>query len=78
MSNYLPKKTKDIKGPVAIAELRRAHYIIAILSIAFGIIIGFVSVFEIKFDAALGLIAVILLGLLATVSLGTAFVLGKK
>lgn len=78
MNKFLPKKAKDIKGPVAVAELRRAHYIIAILSVSFAIIIAFVSVFEIQFDAVLGLMAIIMLGLLATVSLGTAFVLGKK
>jgi|GEM_PF-626292 len=78
MNKYLPKKAKDIKGPVAVAELRRAHYIIAILSIAFAIIIAFVSVFEIKFDPALGVMAIILLGVLATISLGTALVLSKR
>jgi len=78
MNIFLPKTAKDIKGAVAIAELRRAHYIIAILSIAFGIMIAFVSAYEIQFDAILGLTVVCLLGVLAIVSLGTAFVLSKK
>ncbi|MEO5949475.1 MAG: hypothetical protein ABIP74_03655 [Candidatus Saccharimonas sp.] len=78
MYKHLPKKAKDIKGTVAIAELMRAHYIIAILSIAFAVMIAFVSAFQIQFDIALGFAAILLLGLLATLSLGTAFVLSKR
>lgn len=78
MNNYLPKKAKDIKGPVAIAELRRAHLIIATLSIAFAVMIGFVSAYEIQFDVVLGAIVIVLLLLLALVSLGTSYVLRKR
>ena len=78
MNKYLPKKAKDIKGPVAIAELRRAHYIIAILAIAFAVMVGFVSLFEVQFNAILGATAFVLLLLVAIASLGTAFVLRKR
>jgi NADH:ubiquinone oxidoreductase subunit 3 (subunit A) len=79
MNNYLlPKKAKDIKGAVAVAELRRAHYIIAMLAIAFAVMIGFTTAFELQFDATLGIIVVILLLFVAIVSLGTAFLLRKR
>lgn len=78
MNNYLPKKAKDIKGPVAVAELRRAHLIIAILALAFAVMIAFVSAYEIQFDVVLGATAVVLLMLLALVSLGTTYILRKR
>lgn len=79
MNNYLlPKKAKDIKGAVVVAELRRAHYIIALLSIAFAAMIGFTTAFELQFDATLGIVVVILLLFVAIVSLGTAFLLRKR
>ena len=78
MKNYLPKKAKDIKGSVAIAELRRAHLIIAVLAIAFAFMVGLVSAYEIQFDVVLGAIVIVLLMLLALVSLGTAFILRKR
>ena len=78
MNNYLPKKAKDIKGPVAVAELRRAHLIIAVLAIAFAVMIGFVSSYEIQFDVVLGAIVIVLLMLLALVSALTVFVLRKR
>lgn len=78
MKIYLPKKAKDIKGAVAIAELRRAHLIIAILAIALAMIIGLVTANEIQLDAALGAVAIVLLSVVALVSLGTAYVLRKR
>ena len=78
MKNYLSKKAKDTKGSVAIAELRRAHLIIAILALAFAVMIGFVSAYEIQFDVVLGAIVIVLLILLALVSSGTAFILRKR
>ncbi len=78
MNTLLPRKAKDIKGAVAIAELRRAHYIIVILSVAFAIIIGFVSSFEVQFDALFGAAAIVMLMILAFVSLATALALRKR
>jgi len=78
MNNFLPKRAKDIKGPVAIAELRRAHLIIAILAIAFAVMIGFVSAYQIQFDVVLGAVVIVLLFLLAVVSIGTTFALRNR
>lgn len=78
MNTHFPKKAKDIKGPVAIAELCRAHYIIAMLSIALAVVIGFVAAFELRFDAVLAIVAITLLALVAGVSIGTACVLPKR
>lgn len=78
MNKHLPRKAKDIKGPVAIAELRRAHYIITILAVAFAFVVGLVSLFEVQFDPILGATAFVLLILVAIVSLGTALVLSKR
>ena len=78
MSMNLPKKAKDIKGVIAIAELRRAHLIIVILAISFAIMIGFVSTFEVQFNVVLGFIAITLLLLVATVSAGTIAALNKR
>ena len=78
MNTLLPKKAKDIKGAVAIAELRRAHYIIVILSVAFAVMIGFVSAYEVQFDALFAAAAVVMLMIVAFVSLATALVLRKR
>ena len=78
MNKLFPKNAKDIKGPVAIAELRRAHYIITLLSIAFAGVMWFVTAFEVQFNAALGAVAVLLLVLVAIVSITTALVLRKR
>jgi hypothetical protein len=78
MNIFLPTKAKDIKGAVAIAELKRAHLIIAMLAIAFAVIIGLVSTNEIQLDAALGAIATLLLVLVALVSLGTVYALRNR
>ncbi|MDN5275632.1 MAG: hypothetical protein JWN33_281 [Candidatus Saccharibacteria bacterium] len=78
MNKYLPQKAKDIKGPVAVAELRRAHYIIAMLALALSLMIVFVSLFETQFNVILSTVAVILLAFVAAVSLATVFVLRKR
>lgn len=78
MNKYLPKKATDIKGPVAIAELRRAHYIIAMLAVSFAGMIALGTAYELQFSAPLGIIAVILLLAVTAVSLGTAIVLKRR
>lgn len=77
-TSLLPKNAKEIKGPVAIAELRRAHLVIVILAISFAGMIGFMPVLQMQFDTVLGLLLVVLLALVAVVSLTTALVLHKK
>lgn len=78
MNYFLPKKAKDIKGAIAIAELRRAHYIIAMLALAFAVMMGLASAFEVQFDATLGILVIIMLLFVAIVSLGTAYILRKR
>lgn len=78
MNIVLPKKAKDIKGAVAVAELRRAHLVIAILAAAFAAMIGFSSTNEIQLDGALGATAILLLALIVFVSLGTIYALRKR
>jgi NADH:ubiquinone oxidoreductase subunit 3 (subunit A) len=75
---YLPKKAKDIKGAVAIAELRRAHYIIVMLAVAFAVMIGLTSSVEVQLDATLGVIVIVLLAFVAAVSFVTAYALRKR
>ena len=78
MNKHLPKKAKDIKGSVAIAELCRAHYIIALLALSFSATIVFTTVYQVQFDAALGAVASMLLVLVAAVSLATVYALRNR
>lgn len=73
-----PRKIKDIKGTVAIAELRRAHYIIAVLSVAFVFILIVNMLMPLEFDVLLGSIASALLLIVAGSSLFTALALRRK
>jgi hypothetical protein len=79
MKNTLyPKNVKDIKGKVAIAELRRAHYIIVVLAVAF-VFMLITSMFEpLQFDLFLGSVASALILIVAAVSLSTAIALPRK
>ena len=72
-----PKKAKDIKGKVAIAELRRAHLIIAILAMAFVFMLILSIAHPLQFDLWLGSVASALLLIVAAVSLATAVSLRK-
>lgn len=78
MNKYLPRTAKDIKGPVAIAELRRAHLIIAVLASTFAATIGFMPTLQLEFDTVLGLLLVVLLAIVSVVSLCTALMLRKR
>lgn len=78
MNKHLPKKAKDIKGKVAIAELRRAHWTIALLALSFALFIMFVSLYEVQLEQALSLIVAGLLVLVAAVSLATIYALAKR
>jgi len=78
MKKYLPKKVKDIKGAVAIAELRRAHIIITILALSFSLVLLFVSMFEVQLDTTLSVFASVLLVLVALASFVTTLALRKR
>lgn len=78
MNILLPKKAKDIKGAVALAELKRAHAIIAILAFSFAMMLSLSSSYEIKLNAGLGTIAAFLLIVVSIVSLGTVLFLQKR
>jgi predicted membrane-bound dolichyl-phosphate-mannose-protein mannosyltransferase len=77
MKKTLPKSAKDIKGKVAIAELRRAHYIIAMLAVMLALVLALTSTYEARPDAILSAIAIALLAIVAVTSLGTVIALNK-
>lgn len=72
-----PQSVKDIKGKVAIAELRRAHFIIGLLGAAFAVFMIFAMIDVFIVDALLGSIAVAMLLIVAGSSLATAVALRK-
>ncbi len=78
MNVFYPKRAKDIKGKVAIAELRRAHAIIAVLAVAFAIIIGLVTAYQVQLNPALGSAAMFLLLVVAAISTATAYLLRRQ
>lgn len=78
MKTTLPKKAKDIKGAVAIAELKRAHCIIAILATAFAAMLACVATYPIQLDPLLSLIVIVMLACVAIVSVLTALMLQKR
>ena len=73
-----PRTIKDIKGKMAIAELRRAHYIITVLSLAFIFILVVNMLMPLEFDVVLGTIASVLLFVVALSSFVTALALRSK
>lgn len=77
MHKYLPRKITDIKGKTALAELRRTHYIVAILAVAL-IAVLVSNTLEVYFTTPLLTFAAIaLLALLTLMSLGTAIGLSR-
>ena len=78
MNIHLPKTAKDIKGPVAIAELKRAHVIIVALAVSFAVMLAVVSTLEVQLNAPLGLVAIVLLLIMATISLATVLTLRER
>lgn len=77
-STLYPKSIKDIKGKTAIAELRRTHIIVTLLSFAVIPLLVVGSAAPIQYDDWLVVIISILLGLLGLASLITAVALGRK
>lgn len=78
MNKHLPKKAKDIKGSVAIAELRRSHYIIALLALSLAATLVFMSTYQVQFDWLLTSIVTMMLVVVATVSLATIYALRQR
>lgn len=70
---------KDFKkGKVAVAELKRAHLIIALLAVSLAFLIVVSSVYPIQLDELLAGVAAALLIIVAAVSLCIALMLPKK
>lgn len=78
MKSNLPKSAKDIKGKVALAELKRAHLIIAVLAAALAFVVVVEAVAPISFNLTIAVILAVLLALVAAVSLTTVAVVGRK
>ncbi len=77
MNNTIPRKISHIKGKVVKEELRRAHYIIVILSVSLAFLVT-VGIFQpLQYDAVFGSIGVILLVLVGLTSLVIALNLRK-
>lgn len=72
------KTVKDFKGNVALDELRRAHWIIAVLALSLAFLIVLSIVQPLVFDMTLGFIAVGLLLLVAAISAGIALKIRTK
>ena len=77
MKKKFPRTAKDINGTVALAELRRAHLIIVILSITLAVIVWTATTQALKFESALSTIAIALLVIVALSSLATTITLSK-
>lgn len=78
MNRKVFRKVKDIKGAVAKQELRRAHAIIGILSLSLAFLLVVGALQPLEFEPVLSIIAAILLGIVAFISLGISYVLGRK
>ena len=78
MKHTLFQKSKNIKGKVALRELRRAHFVIALLSISFAFILIFITIYPVQLDTLLVSIAAAFLIIMAAVSISITFVLQEK
>lgn len=77
MNKYLPRKITDIKGKVALAELRRTHIIVFILTLLVIVLLVFIAAIFVEVNAILLAAALALLILLGLTSLSTAIGLSK-
>lgn len=73
MKKTLFRTTKDFKGKVALVELKRAHFIIALLATALAFVIVASTYYPIKLDHLLTAVAAALLIIVAAMSLSIAF-----
>ena len=77
-STLWPKNAKEIKGKVAIAELKRAHLIITLLCYAIIPVVILGSINPEQLDKTLSIILSILLAVVGFISLSTIVLLNKK
>lgn len=73
-----PKNAKQIKGKVAIAELKRAHLIITLLSFASVPLVIIGAIAPVQLDKSISAILSVLLVVLGLISLSTIVLLNKK
>ena len=78
MSKKVFLKINDIKGKAAKEELRRAHAIIGILSLSLAFLLVLGALQPLELEPVLAIIAAVLLGLVAVISLGISVLLTKK
>ena len=77
MKNIFIRKAKDIKGKVALLELRRAHFVIALLSASFAFTLMFITIYPVQLDTMLVSIATAFLLIIAAVSISIAFAIKR-
>ncbi len=77
MKNMLFRKTKDIKGKVALQELRQAHFVIALLAASFAFTLMFVTIYPVQLDTLLVSIATAFLLIIAAVAISIAFAIKR-
>lgn len=78
MKNIFIRKSKDIKGKVALQELRRAHFVIALLAISFAFTLLFVTIYPVQLDTFLVSVATAFLIIIAAVSICISFAIQPK
>jgi len=78
MSKKVFRKINDIKGEAAKEELHRAHAIIGILSLSLAFLLILGALQPLELEPVLAIIAAVLLGLVAVMSLGISVLLTKK
>lgn len=69
---------KEFKGKVALAELKRAHLIITLLSMSLAFIIIIMSLYPVQVDTLLAALASALLIIVAAISLSIALMIKVK
>jgi hypothetical protein len=67
-----------VKDKTARSELRRAHSMIVLLSIALIVTLGVTSMQEVQLDPLYSVIVMVLLGIVALISLGVMVTIGRK
>ncbi len=78
MKNTWLRRTKDFKGKVALEELKRAHIIIALLSVSLAFVIISNSIYPVQLDSLLSAVVSALLVIVAAISLSIALAIKTK
>lgn len=69
---------KQFKGKVLVEELKRAHYIIALLAFSLAFVLIVISLYPVQPDVILAAVASALLIILAAISISIALFLSRK